>query len=167
MYLKTTQKYFAIRNKFSIVNDKEEQIIFAENHFKLRRNCTAYLPSGSFLFELQNKTFSWFGKFFIKDELGNEIGELYGRPHKPFIQKWYLDYEGKKYILRSGGYHCKIYNCNDNWKYDKVVDLIGTISKQVKIRDTYEIDFEEDRLSVYIAGLCMLWMDCHFHYNQH
>lgn len=168
MFLKTTQKYLAIRNKFSIVNDRDIEVFFAESFFKVRQNCSLFNLDGSLVWSLEAKIISLFGEYFIKDASGRQIGRLKGKFHRPFVQKWRLELGGKQYVLRSGGYHTKIFEANESFKYDKKNDKVGMIVKRVsKIRDTYEINFDENRLSVAMATLCMIWMDCRFHSNQH
>lgn len=168
MYLKTTQKYFAIRDKFSIVNANDVEVFFAESFFKFRQNCSLYTINGALVYELEAKIASIFGRYYIKDATGNPVGVLQGKAHKPFVQKWRLELGGKKYLLRSGGYHTKIFAVDDKWKYNKKTDKVGMIKKKIsKIRDTYEIDFDENRLNVSCAAICMIWMDCRFHSNQH
>ena len=55
MFLKTTQKFFSVRNKFSIVNINDDQLFFAQEHFKVRQNCTLYNMDSSVIYELECK----------------------------------------------------------------------------------------------------------------
>lgn len=168
MFLKTIQKYLAIKNKFSIVNESNTEVFFAESFFKFRQNCSLFGLDGSLIYSLEAKLFSIFGKYFLIDASGNQEGILSGHFHKPFIQKWTLELGEKRYVLRSGGYHTKIFQANDKWKYNKKSDKVGVITKRIsKIRDTYEIEFDENRLSVLMASICTIWMDCRFHSTHH
>lgn len=168
MYLKTTQKYLAIKNKFSIVNEHNNEVYFAESFFKFRQNCSMFYPDGSLVYTLEAKFISLFGEYFIKDSTDNVVGCLKGRFHKPFVQKWRMELDGKRYVIRSGGYHTKIFQADNNWKFNKNADKVGTIVKKIsKIRDTYEINFDENRLNMTLASICMIWMDCRFHSNHH
>ena len=168
MFLKTTQKYFSMRNKFSIVDQNDTQFYFAQSYFKIRQNCSLYTLEGALVYELECKILSLFGKYFIKDIRGDVIGMFSGKFHKPFIQKWRLEIGDKKYILRTGGFNCKVFSATDNWKYNSKTDLVGVIHKRLaRIRDTYEFDFDETRLPLDLATLCMLWMDCRFHGEHH
>ena len=168
MFLKTTQKYFSMRNKFSVVDENDRQFYFAQSYFKIRQNCSLYTLEGSLVYELECKIFSLFGKYFIKDVCGNVVGLFSGRIHKPFVQKWRLDLGDKKYILRTGGLRCKVFAADENWKYDSKTDFVGKIYKRwARLRDTYEFDFDETRIMADAATLCMLWMDCRFHGEHH
>lgn len=168
MQLKTTQKYFSIMDKFSIVDSNDRQLFFAQSHFKFRQNCTLYNLDGSMILELECKIISVFGKYFIKNIMGEVVGTMTGVIHKPFIQKWKLEVYGQRYILRSGGLHCKVFEADEKWKYKDKSNCIAKITKRIaKIRDTYEIDFDDSRMSVQIASICMIWMDCRFHAEHH
>ena len=168
MFLKTTQKFFSVRNKFSIVNINDDQLFFALERFKVRQNCTLYNMDGSVIYELECKILSIYGKYFIKDYKGNVVGTITGKFHKPFVQKWFLEINDSKFVLRSGGLHCKIFRAGENWKFDSKTDQIGYITKRIgNVKDTYEIEFDEKRLSEKHAALCMIWMDCRFHGEHH
>ena len=168
MQLKISQRFFSIGDKFNIVDQNDQPAFLArEALFRFRSNCTLYYLDGRELYTLEYKFLSPFGGCFIRT-FDSDVGMMDGRFHKPFVQKWRFELEGKKYILRSGGYKCKIFEADANWKYVDKSNPIAIIKKKVlKLADTYIVEFDEATLPRHMAALMGLWMDSRFHKDQH
>lgn len=164
MQLKISQKFFSIGDRFNIVDQNDQPAFLAkESLLRFRSNCSLYNLDGSELYTIEFKLLSLFGGCFIRTH-EVDVGIMDGKFHKPFVQKWHFELEGRRYIIRTGGYKCKIFEADDNWKYiDKKTPIALIQKKFFKIADTYIVDFDENTLPRHMAALIGLWMDVRFH----
>lgn len=172
MILQLQQKYFTIGgDKFNITDQNGAPVFQArEFFFRLRGNAHLYDLQGREICFMEAKLLSIFGQYnLFTDEVSRApIGVFKGRFYPvPFVKKWRLDYLGNRFIVKCGPVNCKVFPADEEWKFDKEKQ-VGHIRKRLlKIRDTYEMNFDENILPPHIAAAITLWFDTAFHNNQH
>ncbi len=171
MFLQISQKYFSIGDKFRIVDENDQPKFLAQERlFRLRRNAHLFSLNNMEICRMEARIFRILPYYDLLT--GDNIVGFIKRRFEliPFVNVWYMEYNGAHYALRSAGYHCKICPAEvvgKKFKHNRK-EPIATVGKKVmKVRDTYVVEFDEKILDPAIAALVGLWMDTTYHKKQH
>lgn len=169
MYLKISQKYFSIGDKFNLVDENDNaRFLASEKIFTLRKNAHLYSLDGMEICRFQSRILRVL-PYYDLFQGETVIGFIKRRFEMiPFVNVWNMEFNGKQYALRSAGYNCKICPAEGKkFKHDRK-NPIATVSKKlIKIKDTYVVDFDPNVLDPTVAAVIGLWMDAAYHKDQH
>jgi uncharacterized protein YxjI len=157
MRLVVNQKYFALRDRFTVNYDNGQPAYAVEGKLiSIGKKFTMYYPNGKELFFVRQRLFRLLARFDIEQN-GNKVGvfrsqlSLFTKRGK-FTSDFFGDIKIKGNVM---GWTFRFYDGNGN-------QIAETSKKILKVRDTYTVDIMDMRYQDIIAALVVI-IDALYH----
>ncbi len=168
MYLKITQKYWSIGDKFALTDENDRQVFFAqEKVFKLLSNFDLYNLSGALLYHMEAKLKFLLSYFVIMDSAGNEIGYIREKAHWPGYRRAMMKVGNTDIKIKGGPIHMKAMIKDANGKWDKKHPIVKSTKKMFRVRDIYVAEIDEKMIDPAVGALVAIWYDKIRYGNKH
>lgn len=160
MYLKITQKYWTIGDKFALQDEYDRSIFFAQEQlFKLLSKIDLFNTGGMLLYHMEARLTFALSHFVIMDPSLREIGYIKEKLHWPGFRKARMQVGNTEIKIKGGPIHMKAMIKDKNGKWDKKHPIVKSTKKMFRIRDIYSAEIDERMIDPAIGALVAIWYD--------
>ena len=160
MYLKITQKYWTIGDKFALKDENDCDVFYAkEQLFKLLSKFDLYDLHETVLYHMEAKLKFFLSYFVITSGTGFEIGFIKEKVHWPGFRRASMKVGDIDIKIKGGPIHMKAMKKDANGKWDKKHPVVKSTKKLFRIRDIYAAEIDERMIDPAVGALVAIWYD--------
>lgn len=160
MYLKITQKYWTIGDKFTLKDEFDRDIFYArEQLFKLLSHIDLFDTNDAVIYHMEARFTFVLSRFVIMDPMHNEIGFIKEKVHWPGFRRAMMRVGDTDIKIKGGPIHMKAMIRGENGKWNKKEPVVKSSKKLFRIRDIYAAEIDERMIDPAIGALVAIWYD--------